>query len=107
MSKMSACLYASVLIFTFVSVDGCHRTQAQDPANANLAPTDLNAVPQSAPADEYGQSQASYTQPANGCTAAYEGCGQQLTEAPQPPPPLPTYSQPACPGENYIWTPGY
>ena len=23
------------------------------------------------------------------------------------PPPLPIYSQPLCPGEGYIWTPGY
>src|SRR5258706_2128088 len=23
------------------------------------------------------------------------------------PPPLPIYDQPLCPGENYIWTPGY
>ena len=24
-----------------------------------------------------------------------------------PPPPLPTYEQPPCPGPNYMWTPGY
>ena len=24
-----------------------------------------------------------------------------------PPPPLPVYVQPYCPGPNYIWTPGY
>ena len=23
------------------------------------------------------------------------------------PPPLPVYQQPLCPGEGYIWTPGY
>ena len=23
------------------------------------------------------------------------------------PPPLPVYEQPLCPGEGYIWTPGY
>jgi WXXGXW repeat (2 copies) len=23
------------------------------------------------------------------------------------PPPLPVYEQPICPGEGYIWTPGY
>jgi hypothetical protein len=28
-------------------------------------------------------------------------------EAPQPPPPLPEYSQPVAPDPNYIWTPGY
>jgi hypothetical protein len=31
---------------------------------------------------------------------------QQPVYASQPPPPLPDYSQPPCPGENYIWTPG-
>jgi hypothetical protein len=24
-----------------------------------------------------------------------------------PPPDLPTYEQPMCPGDGYIWTPGY
>ncbi|MEG9436755.1 YXWGXW repeat-containing protein [Edaphobacter sp. HDX4] len=24
-----------------------------------------------------------------------------------PPPPLPVYAQPACPGDGYLWTPGY
>src|SRR5665213_1153713 len=28
-------------------------------------------------------------------------------ETTEPPPALPEYSQPACPGENYIWNPGY
>jgi WXXGXW repeat (2 copies) len=28
-------------------------------------------------------------------------------QAPEPPPPLPDYSQPTCPGDNYLWTPGY
>jgi hypothetical protein len=34
----------------------------------------------------------------------YEG---QLVYADQPPPPLPEYSQPLCPGDDYLWTPGY
>jgi hypothetical protein len=28
-------------------------------------------------------------------------------QASEPPPPLPTYEQPPCPVEGYIWTPGY
>ncbi len=32
---------------------------------------------------------------------------EQPVYAPQPPPPLPVYEQPPCPGPNYIWTPGY
>ena len=27
--------------------------------------------------------------------------------ADQPPPPIPEYSQPPCPGNDYLWTPGY
>ena len=33
--------------------------------------------------------------------------GQPVLQAQQPPPPLPEYSQPQCPGEGYLWTPGY
>ena len=28
-------------------------------------------------------------------------------EISQPPPPLPTYEQPPCPGDGYLWVPGY
>jgi hypothetical protein len=33
--------------------------------------------------------------------------GQPVLEAQQPPPELPEYSQPDCPGDGYLWTPGY
>ena len=39
-------------------------------------------------------------------TSAYAAY-QQPIQVDQPPPPLPDYSQPPCPGDNYIWTPGY
>jgi hypothetical protein len=32
---------------------------------------------------------------------------QEFVEAMDPPPPLPDYSQPPCPGDNYMWKPGY
>ena len=32
---------------------------------------------------------------------------QQPIQASEPPPPLPEYSQPPAPGDDYIWTPGY
>ncbi len=32
---------------------------------------------------------------------------QQQVYAPEPPPAIPEYEQPYCPGYNYIWTPGY
>jgi WXXGXW repeat (2 copies) len=33
--------------------------------------------------------------------------GQPVLLAQQPPPELPEYSQPECPGDGYLWTPGY
>ena len=50
------------------------------------------------PATEVSSDQSGYYD-----TAAVE----QPVYAPQPPPPLPVYEQPAAPGPNYIWTPGY
>src|ERR1700752_3690639 len=37
-------------------------------------------------------------------TAAFAQVSVSVTIAP---PPLPVYVQPVCPGEGYIWTPGY
>jgi WXXGXW repeat (2 copies) len=50
------------------------------------------------PATEVSSDQSSYYD-----AAAVE----QPVYAPQPPPPLPVYEQPICPGPNYMWTPGY
>jgi len=80
----------AVLAFGIAS---CTRDQGTDPAGANMAPTE--PVDQSGPA---AQSEAPIQ------NASYD---QQLSAAPDPPPPLPVYSQPECPGENYLWTPGY
>jgi hypothetical protein len=71
----------------------CSRNQGPDPASANMAPTE--------PADQSGQL-AQNEAPVQ--SANYD---QQLSQAPAPPPPLPDYSQPECPGDNYLWTPGY
>jgi hypothetical protein len=111
------------------------QTQPADPASGNLAPaadtdqtqaapqTYAQAPQQPAPAQPqpYGQApsgsydQNSYSQnsypadypqgyPDSGTdTAAY----YQPVQASDPPPPLPDYSQPECPGDNYMWTPGY
>ncbi len=94
-----------------------------DPAQANLAPaaenTQYSSPAQPAPVQ---RAQASYprenpnqVQPA----PAYQNYDQDYdagsddtdysepaVEAAQPPPPMPEYSQPECPGENYLWTPG-
>jgi hypothetical protein len=39
-------------------------------------------------------------------TAAFAQVGVSISVG-FPPPELPVYQQPLCPGENYIWTPGY
>ena len=37
----------------------------------------------------------------------YQDQAQPVEYATAPPPVLPEYDQPPCPGDNYIWTPGY
>lgn len=74
--------------------------QGADPAAANLAPADEGSAPAGA------ASSAENPQPAGEASDA--DYSEQPTEtASQPPPPLPDYSQPADPGDGYIWTPGY
>jgi chemotaxis protein histidine kinase CheA len=73
-----------------IGVTGCNRSQGPDPASANMAPADQNA-----PAAQ------------NGEPVENTSYNQELTQAPEAPPELPDYSQPACPGDNYLWTPGY
>src|ERR1039458_5781034 len=111
--------------------------QSQDPAAAaNLAPTDATQAtgtnqqqPASQPAQQTYQqpanqpAQQTYQQPApaqqqgsqeqnysnNESDTSYQDTsyGQPVLQAQQPPPPLPEYSQPPCPGNGYLWTPGY
>ena len=38
------------------------------------------------------------------CTSSFAQVGASITIAP---PDLPVYEQPVCPGDGYIWTPGY
>jgi hypothetical protein len=124
-------VFAVALILT-----GCHKTDqqnaeqaqsqpAEDPAAANLAPasnvtrTASNQNPPPPPADngssqdaEQAEDQTQYpsqgqdqyaNQPAD--NSGYDETAYDV--APQPPPELPDYDQPPCPGDNYIWTPGY
>src|ERR1017187_10044034 len=86
--------------------------QSQDPAAAaNLAPADATQATgtndQQQPANQAPQQ--NYQQPAPDYDAGDEdrSYGQPVMEATQPPPPLPEYSQPDCPGDGYLWTPGY
>jgi hypothetical protein len=74
----------------------CNRTQNQgpNPASANMAPGGQT--------EPVAQDLSSQNQ-----TPVQNSGYEELSAAPAPPPPLPEYRQPECPGENYIWTPGY
>jgi hypothetical protein len=92
---------------------------SSDPADANLAPvSNTSAAPayQPSPAaaqdyaqqnpysDEYaGEYSDQYTDSPD---ESYYGV-EPVDTAPDPPPPLPEYDQPPCPGDDYVWTPGY
>jgi hypothetical protein len=92
-----------------LGMSGCSKTQdaayGQTPlaqiqdtdaaSDGNLAPVDQAAVNQQPPEQNYD------TAPDE---PDYNG---QEVYASEPPPPLPEYSQPAVPGDDYIWTPGY
>jgi hypothetical protein len=106
-------LFAAVLV-----LGGCGAKQdtavqtastADDPAAANLAPiSDAQQVTQLPPQQPPPQ-QAAYSQPLpqEAPPVQQDSYGSESVEyAPEPPPPLPEYTQPECPGENYIWTPG-
>ncbi|HUN86071.1 MAG TPA: hypothetical protein VMU48_16955 [Terracidiphilus sp.] len=114
---------------------GCHSNQAPaapnssnqnstgDPAAANIAPASADSgtsaaepsgVPNTGAAPEYASSQQSGDDggsyyPSSDQGQGYDESGYEQPEytAPQPPPPLPEYDQPPCPGDDYLWTPGY
>jgi hypothetical protein len=112
--------------FIFITVagiltTGCNSAQAPSPdaASGNLAPVDQSQPAQPAPSNP-SSSQTSSNQSSSGQASApapnsaysasqpaeYDS-GTVLVDAQEPPPPLPDYSQPPSPGDNYIWTPGY
>jgi hypothetical protein len=81
---------------------------SQDPATANLVPISnaSSVAPQDngmGNSDQSAPSPDQYQQDSN-----QPGYGEEAAEtAPDPPPPLPDYDQPPCPGDDYLWTPGY
>src|SRR5579862_6430031 len=88
--------------------------QSQDPAAAaNLAPASAYQPTGYKNGQEQGYSQdKNYSQDQNfypDDDADYDDSnyGQPEMDASEPPPPLPEYSQPECPGDGYLWTPGY
>jgi hypothetical protein len=99
---------------------------SQDPAmQANLAPAvnTTQAAPAQSPAPtqetappppaDESSSAASSSAPSdadydyNAPDTSSQDAAQPVEYAPQPPPALPEYDQPPCPGDNYLWTPGY
>jgi|SRR5580698_2322448 hypothetical protein len=101
------------------SIAGCHSNQppaattdtsqastpdqGADPASANLAPATYTTTQAPASADQSAPA-ASQDSDETDESANVE---PPAATAPQPPPALPQYDQPPCPGEGYIWTPGY
>jgi hypothetical protein len=135
LSRISS--FASLALAAALCITGCHSnpsipTPAEDPAQANLAPatyTTTGGAPPSnqAPTDQSSTQAPSYP-PSNqvpsyndgsqgspsGSNGAPSGnyddsqyAPQPVASAPQPPPPMPDYQQPPCPGPGFIWTPGY
>src|SRR5271166_6990878 len=98
--------------------------QSQDPANANVAPvsnaSDNTGAPSGAYPSDQDSSNSSPQAPRSPSTedryADDSSSGssygdnsdsyQPVEYASQPPPQLPQYDQPPCPGDGYIWTPG-
>ncbi len=101
-------LFVTSLVFA-VGLTACNNGQNQtaqnqpanvtsgNPSDGNLAPADSGTPPVAA-------SGQSYAPPPEYDQDVSYG---QTVQASDPPPPLPDYSQPPCPGDNYIWTPGY
>jgi hypothetical protein len=117
-----------------LGIAGCKSAQpaqvdnpSQDPAAANLAPvsdtTYTAAAPQAAPAsqpapaprdraqypdDRSSDQDGQYASGDNSDNSAdYDNYDTPVEYASDPPPQLPDYQQPACPGDDYMWTPGY
>jgi len=87
------------------------QNMSQDPADANTAPagdtTTASAPAASAPSPGAAPDTSAQTSNASYESTPEDAGEQPVAQAPQPPPPLPEYNQPPCPGDGYIWTPGY
>jgi hypothetical protein len=116
-------LHRAIGLCAVLLLAGCHGNQQQsantgdqsqqeqassDPASANLVPAVYTAgsssTAQNAPSSDYD----------NGSSQPYDDSADESDygiapdeTAPDPPPPLPDYDQPPCPGDGYLWTPGY
>src|ERR1700691_3605644 len=126
MNRAGKCLIPTVVLV--LALAGCRSNQNQgqnpaqpssdDPASANLAnasnvTTASNENPPPPPPDQSGASSEAGSQqypPPDSSDQESGASGYDDTAydvANEPPPELPDYDQPPCPGDNYIWTPGY
>ncbi len=91
-------------------------TQTADVPNGN--PADGNLAPAGQYTSEYASQPAetppvassaqSYAPPTGDYPSDYDQTSyEQPVQASEPPPPLPDYTQPPAPGDDYVWTPGY
>jgi hypothetical protein len=92
------------LLILAAALTGCNKDQAASDVNGNPANGNLAAVNPSSSEQSYAPATgASYNSPQYEDNSYY----QPPVQVTQPPPPLPVYEQPPCPGPDYVWTPGY
>ena len=130
MSKTSylTILSAAVILLT-LGLAGCKKNDTPDASaqtptaqteaaqTDNLAPTDgaqptsINDQQPPAPARQVSRSRDDSNDGSYNDDSNYDNqdtsYGQPVLQAQEPPPALPEYSQPECPGDGYLWTPGY
>jgi len=87
----SACFVALIALL-FAGMAACNKAQTPPATAADGNPADGNLAPaeQTAPADSGGQPVSE----------------EEAVSTSDAPPPLPEYSQPPTPADNYLWTPG-
>ncbi len=116
--------FALSIVLTLTSCKGCNNNQQSTAQNPPGDPTAVNEAPggdQSQPEAPSGQASSSQPEapaapasdqsqaqsyPDNNYYPDYSE-SESAQQAPDPPPALPDYQQPECPGPDYIWTPGY
>ena len=120
------CRLSSIIVKAFtltaliVGVAGCEKSDTQDSsaqtqpaqtdqsqdqaADANLAPTSDTQATGNTGQQDQNDPDGGGEYDADAGDSSY---GQPVLQASEAPPPLPEYSQPDCPDDGYLWTPGY
>jgi len=124
LKSSSFLILASAFTVLVTGAVGCNKTNTQDntaqtqpaaaqPDQSQDAAASANLAPASEAQPASSSQYQSYPQDQNYSNDDYDSDNEdssygqpQLAEA-DAPPPLPEYSQPDCPGDGYLWTPGY